>query len=84
MGEGSVKRFGRALEAERNASGETVRAYLREARSLRKHILESTGKDPDGGDGWGIVTAADLRRFLAASLSGCEPSTVAAGRGRGG
>ena len=77
MGEGAVRRFGKALEAERNASGETVRAYLREVRSLRNHVLASTGKDPDGSGGWGNVTAADLRRFLSASLAGCQPSTVA-------
>jgi integrase/recombinase XerC len=77
VGEGAVRRFGKALEAERNASGETVRAYLREVRSLRNHVLASTGKDPDGSGGWGNVTAADLRRFLSASLAGCQPSTVA-------
>jgi integrase/recombinase XerC len=77
VGEGAVRRFGKALEAERNASKETVRAYLREVRSLRNHLLEATGKDPEGGGGWGTVTAADLRRFLSASLAGCEPSTAA-------
>ncbi len=76
MGEGAVERFGKALEAERNASRETVRAYLREVRALRRHVVASTGTDPEDG-GWGIVTAADLRRFLAASLAGCEPSTAA-------
>jgi integrase/recombinase XerC len=77
VGEGAVRRFGKALEAERNASKETVRAYLREVRSFRDHLLASTGKDPEGGGGWGTVTAADLRRFLSSSLAGCEPSTVA-------
>ncbi len=76
MGEGAVSRFGKSLEAERNASKETVRAYLREIRALRAHLIESTGKDPDGEGGWGAVTAADLRRFLSSSLPGREPSTV--------
>lgn len=76
MGEGAVSRFGKALEAERNASKETVRAYLREVRALRGHLRASTGVDPEPG-GWGAVTAADLRRFLSAALSGREPATVA-------
>jgi integrase/recombinase XerC len=76
VGEGAVRRFGRALEAERNASKETVRAYLREVRALRNHLLASTGSDPETG-GWGAVGAADLRRFLSSSREGCEPSTVA-------
>ena len=76
MDGGAVSRFGKSLEAERNASKETVRAYLREVRALRDYIVETTGKDPDGGDGWGSVTAADLRRFLSTSLAGRESSTA--------
>ncbi|MBP2674269.1 MAG: tyrosine recombinase XerC [Deltaproteobacteria bacterium] len=76
MDAGAVGRFGKSLEAERNASRETVRAYLREVRALRDHLVESTGKDPDGGEGWGFVTPADLRRFLSSSLAGRESSTV--------
>jgi len=77
VAQGAVSRFGKALEAERNASRETVRAYLREVRALREHLRASTGVDPEDGGGWGAVTAADVRRFLSASLSGCEPATVA-------
>jgi integrase/recombinase XerC len=76
VGEGAITRFGKALEAERNASKETIRAYLREVRSLRGHLLASTGTDPEAG-GWKAVTGADLRRFLSATRAGCEPSTVA-------
>ena len=76
MDGGAVSRFGKSLEAERNASKETVRAYLREVRALRDHLVETAGKDPDGGDGWGFVSPADLRRFLSSSLSGRESSTV--------
>jgi integrase/recombinase XerC len=76
VGEGAVQRFRKALEAERNASKETVRAYLREVRSLREHVAASTGSDPDAG-GWNRVTPADVRRFLSSAVAGCEPSTAA-------
>ncbi len=75
MDGGAVSRFGKSLEAERNASKETVRAYLREVRALREHLVGATGKDPEDG-GWGAVSAADLRRFLSSSLAGRESSTV--------
>ncbi len=76
MDSGAVSRFVKSLEAERNASKETVRAYLREVRALRDHLVETAGKDPEGGDGWGFVSPADLRRFLSASLPGRESSSV--------
>ena len=76
MDGGALSRFVKSLEAERNASKETVRAYLREVRALRGHLAETAGKDPEGADGWGFVTAADLRRFLSASLPGRESSSV--------
>ncbi len=75
MDGGAVSRFVKFLEAERNASKETVRAYLREVRALREHLVGATGKDPEDG-GWGAVSAADLRRFLSSSLAGRESSTV--------
>ena len=77
MDVGAIRRFGKSLEAERNASKETVRAYLREVRALRKHVAESTGEDPENPGGWGRVRAADLRRFLSSSFAGREPSSVA-------
>jgi len=77
MDEGAIQRFGKSLEAERNASKETVRAYLREVRAFRKHLSETTGKDPETDGGWARVTAGDLRRFLSYSFAGHEPSSVA-------
>ncbi len=76
MDGGAVSRFVKSLEAERNASKETVRAYLREVRALRDHLVETAGKDPEGTDGWGFVSPAHLRRFLSASLPGRESSSV--------
>jgi integrase/recombinase XerC len=74
---GAIQRFGKSLEAERNASKETVRAYLREVRALRKHLADSTGNDPEDPGGWRRVRAADVRRFLSSSFAGREPSSVA-------
>ncbi|MCL2102981.1 MAG: tyrosine-type recombinase/integrase [Syntrophorhabdaceae bacterium] len=73
---GVLNRFRKCLEAESNASKETVRAYLREIGDLRKHIVETTGKDPEDG-GWASVTTADVRRFLSSSMEGLESSSVA-------
>lgn len=75
--EGAIRRFGKSLDVERNASKETVRAYLREVRALRKHVEATTGEDPESAGGWARVRAADLRRFLSASFPGREPSSVA-------
>lgn len=77
MDGGAIRRFGKSLEAERNASKETVRAYLREVRALREHVAESTGEDPESPGGWGRVRAAGLRRFLSSSFAGRQPSSVA-------
>ncbi|MEW6720325.1 MAG: tyrosine recombinase XerC [Thermodesulfobacteriota bacterium] len=77
MDQGAISRFGKSLDAERNASRETVRAYLREVRALRDHLVESTGRDPEGGGGWGTVTPAEIRRFLSRSLPEAKSSSVA-------
>ncbi len=77
MDGGAIRRFGKSLEAERNASRETIRAYLREVRALRKHLQETAGEDPEAAGGWARVRAADLRRFLSSSFPGREPSSVA-------
>lgn len=77
MGDASIDRFRRYLMAERNATGETVRAYLREVRCLREHLAGTAGNDPGVPGGWGSVSAADLRRFLSVSSAGSEPATVA-------
>ena len=76
MDEGGINRFRKYLDAELNASKETVRAYLREISDLRKHLVETTGKDPEDG-GWVSVTTADVRRFLSSSMEGYETSSVA-------
>ena len=77
MDEGAISRFEKYLAAERNASKETVRAYLREVRAFRKHVAETPGRDPETHGGWGRVTAADLRRFLSSSFAGRPSSSVA-------
>ena len=76
MCEGALGRFRKHLEAERDASKETVRAYLREIRDLRNHLVETAGKDPEDA-GWAFVAPADIRRFLSASMKGRESSSVA-------
>lgn len=74
----AVHRFSQFLLSERNASKETVRAYLREIAELRSFLLASGGKDPDGRKGgWDSVTVADLRRFLAGRFKGRKSSTIA-------
>ena len=74
----AIRQFSRFLVSERNASGETVRAYLREVSGLCAFLKEAAGKDPEKGKGgWGTVTAADLRRYFAASFPGRKSSTIA-------
>ena len=74
----AIRRFSQFLLSERNASGETVRAYLREVSELRAFLGTSEGKDPEKGKGgWKYVTPADLRKFLAARFPGRKSSTMA-------
>ncbi|MBI5575133.1 MAG: tyrosine recombinase XerC [Deltaproteobacteria bacterium] len=74
----AVRRFSQFLLSERNASDETVRAYLREVSGLRSFLRETAGKDPDDvWGGWRTVTAADLRRYFTASFAGRKSSTMA-------
>ncbi len=73
----AIERFSRFLRAERNASPETARAYLREAASLRRFL---SGGDAGGGrafKGWSSVTTSDLRRYVAARFTGRKGTTVA-------
>ncbi len=82
MGKGldsAIEQFSRFLLSERNASRETVRAYLREVSELRRFLSETgTGLSPDDGPGaWASVSVADLRRFLAARYAGKKGSTMA-------
>ncbi len=79
----AIDQFSRFLYAERNASPETARAYLREVATLRR-FLGGAGASGDGGTagpggfrGWPSVTAADLRRYVAARLPGRKGTTVA-------
>ncbi len=67
----AIDQFSRFLHAERNASPETARAYLREVTALRGFLSE--GIFP----GWAAVTASDLRRYVAARLPGRKGTTVA-------
>lgn len=73
--ESAIARFGQFLHSERNASGETSRAYLREVEDLRLFLAG----DSDGPQrcNWSEVTPLDLRRYVASRQAGREGSTVA-------
>lgn len=74
--ESAIARFGKFLHSERNASGETSRAYLREVDDLRR-FLSGPAADAPGEPDWACVTVADLRRYLASRHAGRLGSTVA-------
>lgn len=64
--------FEQHLRAERNRSDHTVRAYLGDLASLRRHLEES------GIDDWSQVKLADLRSWLGAlAEAGGAKSTLA-------
>ncbi len=67
----AIDQFSRFLHAERNASPETARAYLREVTALRGFLSGGMFR------GWAAVTASDLRRYVAARLPGRKGTTVA-------
>jgi integrase/recombinase XerC len=75
----AVARFSRFLSAERNASDETLRAYLREASDLGAFLAgDAPGEGAEGkGIDWAKVCAADLRRYLSARYRGRKASTLA-------
>lgn len=75
----AIEQFSRFLLSERNASPETVRAYLREVSDLRCFLSEAEGGaiPRDGSGWWASVSAADLRRYLAARFPGKKGSTMA-------
>lgn len=74
----AIEQFSRFLLSERNASQETVRAYLREVSGLRDFLSVREESSSRGSGGWWkSVTAADLRRFLAARGPGKKGSTLA-------
>ncbi len=76
----AIDQFSRFLYAERNASPETARAYLREVAALRRFLCGGGSGDAGAAGtfpGWSSVTAADLRRYVAARLPGRKGTTVA-------
>ncbi|MGE5663340.1 MAG: tyrosine-type recombinase/integrase [Deltaproteobacteria bacterium] len=81
----AIAQFSRFLHAERNASPETVRAYLREVSALRSFLAgrgagATAAAAPGGGEdfpGWAAVAVSDLRRYVAARLAGRKGTTVA-------
>ncbi|PWB63666.1 MAG: tyrosine recombinase XerC [Deltaproteobacteria bacterium] len=74
----AIGRFSQYLLSERNASRDTVRAYVREVSDLRSFLKETKGKDPEGtGRGWEAVTTADLRGYVSARYAGLKPSSLA-------
>jgi len=72
----ATERFFRFLRSERNASPETVRAYVREVIDLLD-FLEGDAGESEPGAGWSGVTSADLRRYLAARFPGRTGATIA-------
>lgn len=60
-----VDRFTEFLEAERNASEETVRAYRREVEQLQRFLRDERETGDTEPVDWAKVTAADLRRFFS-------------------
>ncbi len=73
--ESAVARFGQFLHSERNASGETSRAYLREIEDLRGFL--SCGAAGGGDVDWRAVTITDLRRYVASRHPGRTGATLA-------
>lgn len=75
----ATDRFSRFLAAERNASPETVRAYLREVRDLAAFLADSglPRESLREASGWRGVGTAELRRYVAARGRGRKAASVA-------
>jgi integrase/recombinase XerC len=74
----AIGRFTQFLLSERNASRETVRAYVREVSDLESFLKETKGKYPGTArGGWKTVTTEDLRRFFSARFPALKPSSLA-------
>jgi integrase/recombinase XerC len=74
----AIGRFSQFLLSERNASPDTVRAYVREVSDLRAFLRETKGRDPETGrSGWRTVTTADLQRFFSARFPALKSSSLA-------
>jgi integrase/recombinase XerC len=73
-----IGQFSQFLRSERNASRETVRAYLREVSELRSFLSERKGRDPETArGGWKKVSTADLRGYVSARYRSLKPSSLA-------
>lgn len=75
----AIEQFSRFLLSERNASRETVRAYLRDVTDFHDFLSETVSEtsSPGGSGFWSAVSVADLRRYLVARSPGKEGSTMA-------
>jgi integrase/recombinase XerC len=74
----AIGRFAQFLLSERNASGETVRAYVREVSDLEAFLKERKGKGPGKATGgWKTVTTDDLRRFFSDRFPSLKPASLA-------
>jgi integrase/recombinase XerC len=71
--DGHIRRFSQYLRAERNASPETIRAYLREVSDLRAFLSGPEGREVD----WSKVSTGDLRGYFAARFPTLSPSSMA-------
>lgn len=75
---GAIGLFSQFLLSERNASRNTVRAYVRDVSDLRAFLAAMKRKDPEtAGGGWKSVTTADLRRYFSARFADLKPSSLA-------
>jgi integrase/recombinase XerC len=74
----AIGQFSQFLLSERNASRDTVRAYVREVSDLRAFLRETKGRDPETGHGgWKTVTTVDLQRFFSARFPALKSSSLA-------
>jgi integrase/recombinase XerC len=74
----AIGRFAQFLLLERNASRETVRAYVREVSDLEVFLKERKGKGPGKAiGGWKTVTTDDLRRFFSTRFPSLKPASLA-------
>ncbi len=72
--EAAIERFARALELERDASLNTINAYIGDLRQCAAFLAQELGRTPQEED----LTRAAVRDFLAAlRLGGCSRATLA-------
>ncbi len=65
----AIGQFFRFLSSERNASRETIRAYLREVSELRDFLTKTGSSSGHAGmrEWWKAVSVGELRRYLVAT-----------------